>query len=44
MGNALFIVGSLLKTWALTKGVSTRIVAWSLITYGVVLLWKGYKP
>ena len=42
-GNCVFLVGAILETWALTKGVHTPIVAWSLIVYGVVLLWKGYQ-
>jgi hypothetical protein len=42
LGNAIFLLGATLEVIALQIGVSTKAVAWSLIVYGIVLLWNGY--
>jgi hypothetical protein len=42
-GNALFLAGALLEYIALPLGVDSRAVAWSVIIYGVILLWTGYR-
>lgn len=42
-GNALFIVGAVLEVIGLQRGVDSMAVAWSLIIYGAVLLWTGYR-
>lgn len=41
-GDWLFVAGAILETVAVTKGVHTTLVAWSLIIYGCVLLGRGY--
>lgn len=43
LANALFLTGALLEYIALPMGVSTNAVAWSLLLYGAILLWTGYR-
>lgn len=42
MGNLVFLVGAALEVIGLQLGVSTPAVAWSLIVYGIVLLFTSY--
>jgi hypothetical protein len=42
-GDILFVAGALLEYVGLYQGVTPRAVAWSLIIYGVILLYTGYK-
>lgn len=43
MIDTLFLLGAGLEIVALVLGTSTHAVAWSLVAYGVVLLWTGYR-
>lgn len=40
--DVLFLFGAVIEIYALSLGVSTNAVAWSLVAYGVVLLVTGY--
>jgi hypothetical protein len=42
VGNGFFLIGSILEIYALSQGVSTKVVGWSLIIYGATLLYTGY--
>jgi hypothetical protein len=41
--DLLFLLGAGIEIVALTREVSPGAVAVSLIVYGVVLLWTGYR-
>jgi len=38
----MFVAGFVMECVALGFGVHTKVVGWSLVAYGLMLVWKGY--
>ncbi len=41
-GDLMFVAGFVMECVALGFGVHTKVVGWSLVAYGLMLVWKGY--
>lgn len=44
MGDGLFILGFVFEAAGMFRGVHSLVVGWSLVAYGLVLVWRGYLP